>query len=64
MPLSGTEKNHDQKWDIWKKSKVSHLNIKFSTFKSDLVDRYWEINILYWQNDDLNLNQILALQSP
>ena len=64
MPLSGTKKNQDQKCDIWQISKVSQLNIKFSTLKSDLVDRYYEINIWHWQNDDFNLNQILALQSP
>ena len=62
--LSGKENNEDQKCDFWQISILSLLNIKFSTLKSDLVDWYCEINICYWQNDDLNLKQILALQSP
>ena len=43
------QKNQDQKCDSWQISKVSQLNIKFSTLKSDLVDRYCEINIWHWQ---------------
>ena len=31
---------------------VSQLNIKFRTFKSDLVDLYCEIIIWHLQNDD------------
>ena len=64
MPLSGTENNEDQKCDIWQISKLTQLNIKFGTLGSDLVDRCCEIYIWHWQNEDLNLKQILALQSP
>ena len=45
-------------------SMVSQLNIKFSTLKSDLVDRCCKLYIWHKQNNDLNLTQILALQSP
>ena len=36
-------------------SMVSQLNIKFSKFKSDLVDCDYEIIIWHWQNDNLNI---------
>ena len=61
LPLSGTEKNEDQKCDIWQISMVSQLNIKFSTLKSNLVDS--EINIWNWHNDGLDLKQSLAIKS-
>ena len=50
-------KNEDQKCDIWQISKLSHLNIKLSTLKWDLVDRCCKIYSWHWQNDDLNLNK-------